>query len=452
MNTYIKVNYINKLIFIFFIAGLTLLGACGGGGGGNSQPVDNTPNLKMAMPTSLTGGSPNAGPRALAAVNTGEPCTYIGDDDEDHFRNGYKTTKFLISVVASWTCIADLLIDVSIYVPHDGSIQVSDNDRSSPNYDPDDPTHYSVVDDSATQTTVRLYYGYYREAPPHQGEDPQFYVSWNEAANGDIKGRLIIDGIGVNPDNRKVDDPVIMRMDFNYTGTQREADMFLRFDAGNQWADGFRIHVVKHLNANPLQKVYVARGLIDMKAQFLPVESIPEIPDVHLYSVANRAGDGASISDVKDMALPLDLNPGMIDNHLGNYLFSKIDTYFFDDAGNWDYINKTFSSAEFRGGRTTPATGGTELPFDPSLDMIITALSLDADYFTGNKCASIGDDCTPLLNAVFADGFADQEKNQRTDPMDWRSDALANADSLYLNSVYPNGFDWTGAFDFTFTP
>lgn len=450
MSNYFKIEFINKLFVVMLTASITMLGACGGGGGsGGAQPVDNTPNLKLAMPNSLTGGSP-AVARAVAAVGTGEPCTYIGDDDEDHFRNGYKTTKFLISVIASWTCIADLVIDVSNFVGHDGSIHASDNDRSSPNYDPEDPTHYSVIDDSATQTTVRLYYGYYREAPPQRGETPQFYVSWNEAANGDIEGRLIIDGLGINPDNRDPEDPVIMRMDFNYTSTQKTADMFMRFDDANQWADGFRIHIVKDLTANPAQKVYLARGLITMKEQFLPAENITELPDVHLYSVANRAGDGASISDVVDMSLPLDLTPGTYNNHLGNYLFSKVDTYYFTDTGNWEYINKTFSSAEFRGGRTTPETGGSLDPFNPSLDIIVTELGLDADYFTGTKCAAIGNDCTPLLNAIFADGFGGQEGNQGTDPMDWRSDALASR--VPLESVFPNGVNWTGAFDFTFTP
>jgi hypothetical protein len=82
--------------------------------------------------------------------------------------------------------------------------------------------------------------------------------------------------------------------------------------------------------------------------------------------------------------------------------------------------------------------------------MIALELALGADYFTGSKCAEIGDDCTDLLNAVFTDGFADQEENQGSDPMDWRSDAIAMPE--YLSSVYPNGIDWSGAFDYAFTP
>ena len=82
--------------------------------------------------------------------------------------------------------------------------------------------------------------------------------------------------------------------------------------------------------------------------------------------------------------------------------------------------------------------------------MIIAALALDSDYFAGSKCAQLNDDCNQLLNAVFVDGFADQEKNQGSDPMDWRSNALAGAS--YLESVYPNGLNWSGAFEQSFTP
>ena len=132
---------------------------------------------------------------------------------------------------------------------------------------------------------------------------------------------------------------------------------------------------------------------------------------------------------------------------------TKRDEYYFEFDMDWDYINKTVTSSEFRGDRTTPATGGTwVLPFDPSLDLIVTELALDPAYFTGSLCANIGDDCNDLLNKVydFINGFAGQEANQGTEPLDWRSTAINSA--VYLNSVYPNGVDWTGAFDFSFTP
>jgi hypothetical protein len=147
--------------------------------------------------------------------------------------------------------------------------------------------------------------------------------------------------------------------------------------------------------------------------------------------------------------VPLELNVNT-GNHLGNYLFTKNNRYFFEGDGDWDFIYKTVSSSEFRGNRTTPASAGTWIPFDPSLDLIVAGLSLDPAYFTGSLCVSQGDDCNEFLNAVFNDGFAEQEPNQGTDPLDWRSTELMTP--TYLNSVYPNGIDWTDAFEFSFTP
>lgn len=455
----IKHIFLNKLPMPLLVMCLTLLTGCGGGGsedssGGGGQETSENLSLSMSLPDSLTGGTqPTAQAMVISAAasssSSSGPCAFLGPDEDDPFRNGYQMTKFMVSAVATWTCVADVLIEVSDWVDHDGTIHETDNDTTAQNYDPEDPTHYSVTDDSETQTTIRLYYGYDRIMPPQVGEDPQFFISWNNAVNGNIDGRLIIDGLGVNPDNRDPEDPTMMRMDFNYTNSEKTADMFLRFDNGNQWAEGFRILVNKDLIANPLRKVFLARGLIAMKAQFYPVGGITEIPDVHMYTVSDSFGNGAAIAEFQDLSLPLQLNAAS-NNHLGNYLFSKNDIYFFEADEDWDWVNKTISVAEYRGGRTTPATGGTLIPFDPSLDIIVLGLALDSDYFTGSKCADVGDDCTNLLNAVFVDGFAGQEPNQGSDPMDWRSDAISAP--VYLNTVYPNGVDWTGAFDFIFLP
>lgn len=454
-----KNTTLGRSLLSIITASAILLAGCGGGKNDSKLQADNTPDIRIDIPASLTGGprakqaqaKQNANMTASTRAGTGEPCSYIGDKDEDHFRNGYKLTKLLVSAIATWSCIGDLLIDVSNFVEHDGTIHATDNDFSSPDYDPEDPTHYSVVDDSDSQTTVRLYYAYDREAPPQEGEDPQFYISWNESADDVLEGRIVIDARNINNGKRKAEDPIMLRMDFLYTDFEKTADMFLRFDEGNQWAEGFRIHLVKDMNANPLEKVYLARGLIEMKAQFLPVDNIAEVPDIRLYTVSNRSGKGAAIADIQDMSLPLKISGGFIDNHLGNYLFSKNDTYFFDEDGGSDWIYKTVPSAEYRGGRNTPETGGTWIPLDPSLDMIVEELALDSDYFTGSKCVNIGDDCTQLLNAVFKFSLRGlQEQNEGEDPKDWRSDAIANP--VYLDSIYPNGVNWEGAFNFDFVP
>jgi hypothetical protein len=458
-----RLFYSISLYFALVILSTFVLSGCEeaeepGTGAGLNLTVD------MDIPNSITGGNQGttSGKTVLNAISAksaisqitqagnGEPCSFIGIQDDDPFRNGYQTTKFMTSIMATWTCIADLLIDITAFVPHNQMIE-TDNDTNAANYDDDEATHYSVTDDSETQVTVRLYYGYNRSSPPVMAEDPKFYVSFNDDGNDNIDGRLIIDGLSDNWENQDSDDPVMMRMDFNFTSTNQTADMFMQFDNGNQWAEGFRIKLSKDLTASPLGKVYVVKGLMNLKAQFLPVDSIDEIAQVQFFTVTDQLGNGAAIAEFQDLSFPLVLNKST-NNHLGNYLFTKKDIYFFESNQDWEYINKTVISSEYRDGRTTATTGGSWIPFDPSIDLLVAAFSLDSDYFTGSKCALENDDCNDFINAMFndADGFAGHEHNQGSDPMDWRSAEIDNA--VYLESVYPNGVNWTGAFEFDFTP
>ncbi len=459
-------NHHNKrkgIALAMLFLGLPLLHACGGASDANPAPTQssNSPVLSMGLPDSLTGGTPTAAPAPGKTAQTASAkvtaqaddlaCAYIGpEDDSDPFRNGYEMTKFMVSAMAAWTCVADTLIEISALLPHNGTVAATDNVLGAPGYDPDDPTHYSITDESETQSTIRLFYGYASDTPPTGSELAGFYLSWDTANSAQTNGRLIIDVTALNS-TRAVDDPTQMRMDFVSGEDTRSIDMFIRFDDGNEWADGMRIVVDKDLTANPFEQVFLARGLFAMKRQFQVFNNIAELPNLAMVTVADRFGEGAAIAEFQNMGLGLPIN---LTNHLGEYLFTKTDRYFFDAdqsaAEPWDWIDKSITSAEYRGGRTTPATGGTWIPFDPSQDMIITALGLDSDYFTGIKCANLGDDCTPFLNAVFMDGFAGQESNQGADPMDWRSTALASPQ--YLTQVYPNGVNWNGAFEQTYTP
>lgn len=444
------------LIIPLLLASASFISGCGTDTTANGTSAEDKLSVDLNLPDSITGGKALAN-RAIAQKidsitlagksSTGEPCAYLGiENDDEVFDNGYKTTRFMVSTMAAWTCIADFLIDIADVVVHDGSIVETDNDLQSVNYDDEDPTHYSVTDDSDTQTTIRMYYGYDRASPPTENDLPGFYISWNSTNDTDAQGRMIIDASGLSA-NRPAEDPVRMRMDFNFNADSKNADMFLQFDSNNPWAEGMRIDITKDLQANLLEQVYTARGLIKMSNQFLAVSGISEIPNVQFYTVADGMGNGAAIEEIQNMSLPLEINNS---NHLGNYLFTKRDIYFFEDDMDWEYIYKTVTSSSYRGGRTTAASGGSWVPFDPSLDMIKTALSLDPDYFSGNLCANIDDDCSSLLNAIFVDGFAGQEQNQGSDPLDWRSSALGNA--VYLQSVYPNGTDWSGAFVQSFNP
>ncbi len=448
-----------SLFLALLLPVFSLLAACGGSTPAETASVADGLSVDLQLPDSMTGGRLAQRMSSLqqlrpddfaAGSGTGEPCAYVGvEDDQELFTNGYYTTRFLVATMAGWTCIADLLIDISDIVVHDGSIFETDNDTQATDYDPDDPTHYSVTDDSDTQTTVRLYYGFDRADPPTELDQPQFFISWNESSPVTTEGRLIIDAEAINGTDKPADDPIRMRMDFSFGADTKHADMFLQFDANNPWAEGMRIDIVKDLNANPLQQVFTARGLINMKGQFFESPGISELPAIRVFTVADQLGNGASLADVDDMSLPLVLNHNL-NNHLGDYLFSKRDVYFFEHDMDWDYIDKSFTSAAYRGGRTTPVSGGTWLPFNPSQDMIIAALSLDPAYFTGALCGDIDSDCLDLFTAVFDDGFAEQEQNQGTDPLDWRSTALQSV--MHLDSVYPNGQDWQGAFDHVFIP
>ena len=426
---------------------------------GCADSTDNTTGtdtpkalLGLDLPDSLTGGTSallasNAIPRAAGitkAASTDEPCFYHGVEDDDVFRNGYRMSKFMVSAVATWTCVTDTIIDLSRVMPHDGLIQEAENDTSAADYEADEPTHYSVSDDSATQTTVRVYYGYDRSTPPTSGDKPGFFISWDETANGNITGRMVVDASNIDPANRDPEDPINMRIDFTYTDTTKLADMFLRFDTGNAWADGLRIEVSKDLTASLLEQVFTARGLMDMKAQFAPVADITELPQLRMYTVSDRLGEGAAVAEFVDMSLPLEIDASTGD-HLGNYIFDKTDIYFFDAdqraAEPWDWIDKTITDSQYRGGRNLVAITEAD---------IISFLGLSPSYFSGTECANVGDDCTEMLNAIFADGFAGQEQNQGSNPMDWRSTAITSP--AYLDSVYPNGSDWVGAFDPVFTP
>lgn len=447
-------------LFATMMVSALLLGGC------NEDETfsQSVPDIRITLPDSLTGGTALSQTKSakdrLSSVHrsasANEPCLYLGEDDEDMFRNGYTMSRMMISAVATWSCIADLVIDVAGYIEHDGLVHQSDNNREADSYDPEDATHYSITDEQDGSIVVRLYYGYNRDTPPTYQTQPDLFIAWIEYDDGSLAGRIVIDGEGVKKDAlTDPEDPVMMRMDLTRDASSQQADMYLKFADEHDLINGFRIFVQKDLNVYPLTKVYTAKGILDLKKQYLPDTGVSETPQLQVFAVANQDGDGATIANFIDVAVSLALN-AELENHLGNYLFTKVDKYFFDANQNgekpWDYINKTVTTSEFRGGRTTPATGGSWEPdFNPSLDLLILAFQLDSDYFTGDKCAAISNDCNDFMNALFEDGFAGQEQNLGSDPMDWRSDELLSA--AYLSSVYPDGYsDWNGVFEPTFNP
>ncbi len=259
----------------------------------------------------------------------------------------------------------------------------------------------------------------------------------------------MINALLINPE-RNLQDPTHMRMDFRHDGTGKHSEMYFKFDDNNLWGQGFRIEVEKNKGISTDGRVFTARGLMAMKRQFDELTEISELPSMRVYSITDALGEGGSMAQFVDMGIGLNIQS---DNHLGEYLFTKSDKYFFKADTNasqiWDWIDKQITSSVYRGARTTPTVGGTWIPFSPSLDMVREALGLDADYFTNGKCESVGEDCNTFLNAVFRDGFAGQEQNQGSDPADWRSSVINNLiDADFLQSVYPQGYsDWNTPVD-----
>lgn len=408
----------------------------------NSRTSDFSLNFRF--PDSLTGGSSQTGnqldtgisSRAISGRNGGE-CNFNGAGD-DPFKNGYEITKFLVSTVATWSCVADNLIALAEVLPNDGAIRgVDDNVVGTADYDPGSPTHFSISSDDSSKV-IRLYYAFTQDTPPTSSDDPGFYLTWQDGTS--TSGRMILDAVTMQLGDDSGDGPTDMRMDFDFAADVQVNDMFLRFGAGNEWADGLRIKVEKDLTAGTGDQVFKAQGIMSMTGQFSPVASIPVTPTIKMFAVSDGDGNGAAIAQFNDLALPIEVSASQ---HLGSYQSNKLDTYYFKGdqsvAEPWDYIDKTFTSAVLKGDRSY--TGS------PSLTDLENYFGLTTGYFT-STCANVSDDCVAFINAIFgdADGFAGQEPNQGSNPNDWRTTALSAA--TYLDSPYPNGTDWTDAFDF----
>jgi len=403
------------------------------------------PTLSMDLPDSLTGGQKTANVSlkpglSARAIELDVPCSFIGSEESDPFRNGYLASRFLVSQVATWTCISDLVITLVDFTVNDGEIHATDNIKGSDQYKSDDPTHYQVSRESENSSKVRLFYGYEKDTPPDVNSDAGFVLNWNVNENDEISGVLSLDILDMDktPD---LNDPIGMRLEFSQSDTSSTNEMYLIFDQTHAFNNGMRVKIIEDKTAIVSQARYTVQALVDVKKQWIDVPSISKKPEIYLFAVTDKLGDGASRALISDLAISLPMND---ENHLGDYLMDKTDDYYFDadiSKANWEWINKSVTSSEYVTSRNTPVANGSWIPFNPSLDMLINAFELESDYFSNNKCENMGDSCNELMNSIFKDGFAEQEPNQGSDPQDWRSEAML--DPAYLDSVYPNGVDWT---------
>ncbi len=394
----------------------------------------STPSLELSFPDTLTGGSTSSASVAPGEVNYAESdgpnCNFDGNgDDNDPFKNGQNMSRFLISMTATWMCFGDWMMTnvMAMGWPVDGVIQTIPEDAD----DPDSPTGISITQDSDTQTTIRLYW-------EDDTTTPGMFISWN-TDSGTTTGKMVLGSVFMGDDDSS-DSPDEMRMDFTVSATEQIADMFLAFPDAASAFTGFRTEVTKDLADNS----FIARAKMDMKAQYSSDATmdtlITETPVYQVFTVADSTGAGAALAEMSDIGWGLDLSGSSL-GHIGYYLFTKTDTFFFNASGVSEYVNKVISSATYEGARTS-TTG--------NLDTIEAALSLSADYYT-DTCNDTTTDCSAMIEALFSNSDFGQEQNSGTDPGDSRSTAITSPS--YLSSVYPTGSSsWDGVFDMSFTP
>ncbi len=433
-----RCSQIRCLLLSVFISYLLI--ACEDGSDAGHQRNSNAVQADLNLPESLTGPRASVGGRELGgafARDGGDDfdCAYTGPENEEIFRNGYNMSKFMLSAVGTWTCIGDRIVEISVFIPDDGKVYETEHDGAAVDYDPSEPSHYRLTRVGDNKFTLHLYYSYAHGLSLPSDAQAGFYYAWLES-DSKTTGRMIIDTQAL--DGSDPEDPVKTRMDFEYGDTQKKVDMYFSFDENNNFSDGFRIQVTKDLQANSDEHVFTAISKLNMIEQFEgPISGVSEIPVIDVFTVSNASGDGAALAEISDLAFPLEID---VSNHLGNYISNKVDTYVFDAQSNWEWIYKTFDSAELRGSDRNVSS--------ITLDLVESLLGLGGDYFD-NFCDVPGADCTDFINAVYDLGEYDQEGNQGSDPGDWRSNAISA--SSQLDSVYPEGFStWEGVFEFDF--
>ncbi len=402
-----------------------------------------TPTVSMDFPASLTGGSGAGMTNSVTArhllADGSMSCNFAGNGQNDPFLNGYRMTKFLIAIIASWQCVTD---DIMSNVAQLGFLATGQIIPIAGNGS-GEPTALSITLDSATQTTLRLYYN-------GNTTTPGVFISWNTAA-GATTGKLIL-GPSAMQDSKPAD-PHNMRMDFKATSTQRSGDMYIYF-ASHPALAGFRIQVAEALDGS--LPTFTALGRIDSKAQWDTGYALgvpgPPFPSLAMYTVSDGAGQGAAAAIFSNVGWSLDLDlccSPQFSGHFGYYKYDKDDRYFFKASGTSDFVNKSLVPG------STTMTGPRTSPNGPTIQAF---LGLPAGYFvSGGQCVTVGDDCAAFLERLFlptSSSWPGQEPNGGSDPQDWRSTILAGVDSSdMLSSVLPPGAaTWGDAFTMTFTP
>lgn len=411
------------------------------------------PSVTMDFPTSVAGTATatSASTLDVRPLASSQPaCHYAGADETDPLRNGYVMTRWLVGNTASWMCITDFLAQtvstllVAGAVPRNGSfVDLTGGGGGGTN----PPTGLSVLAANG-QTTLQLYFHGSTTAPG-------VWLTWTGSGNT-YSGRLLVYTANVDNDpsvDLSVDptSPTHMRLDFDFSASTRTASMVMAYSPpaypvsaswNNPWLDGFRLDATEAMADHS----FVIKGYMGTKAHldsnYAPLTSDSTTkPSVQLLAVSDSAGTGAAVSNVADIVLEFTFDAS---NHLGYFLYTKNDRYYFTSSGGAEWIKKNVTAATYM-----PVNGWTNTsPSDANID---TALSLTAGTTAGCK-SNTGTDCPDLLNAIFDMGVYGADLNSSSpEPNDSRQTALNAA--TYLTQAQPDGHnatDWVGVFDLTY--
>ena len=310
------------------------------------------PTVSLGLPDSLTGGQTTTTGMytTMATGQGGGNCDFRGDAEP--FRNGFTLTRFMVSAIASWGCLADNVMYMTSLAISQGWVQTDGTLLTlppNPN-DPNAPTGFWVLE-TGTQREVKLFW--------NSSANPGMYFAWDTAPDGTVTGKVVVDAAALNGSVLNTQ-PDFMRMDFSQTSTQKTGEIFIHF-LNNPDVTAFRIKVTKNLTST--FPMYTAQGYYPMQRQwdanFSAAHPGSLTPALQVYAIADGNGHGAAVARMADWGwsfTPLDDG-----DHLGSFLFTKDDTVYFTNLGNGNYtpvfISKNISSASYLGDRLINTTG-----------------------------------------------------------------------------------------------
>lgn len=418
------------------------------------------PVLTMDLPASMTSATPaplNAmtaltvpGEGTRAANHQNTDCNF--GQENDPFKDGYTTTKFLVNVSQTMSCFADTLITA---VMTNGQSWIGAGLISTGNAAPD-TTHVQIELNATTYQTWLF--------SDDAGVDPNVYITWDSVTGN---GQMIFLGTPTNPGDLDA-----LRVDFNRSADLDVNDAFFHYSAGS-FLEGFHIEVSRQGSGNSAN--YQARGLLSLLNQWDPTlatrsgQTFPT-PSLAVISTTNSSGQGAAKADFQDVGLHIETPalPAIEWFNFGSYLFTTSDKTYFTQNGAEEWRNKSVTTATYvntnantrgdgnGGAILTWLSGCLEGDNANSLAICgtkadgttpnVPGMNLGANYFTTGTCDSThGGDCSAFMQGFYDLGWDNPVVNSTTaEPSDFRATDLAATTNL--TNVWPAGETATSTF------